>query len=222
MSVSSVNQYTYGMTLADLYYQTAQNESSDNSSLLSGGLSKTSYANLGAYGTIQSGEGVEAIKKAVSELQADGNGRVTFKMIQEYCAELEQNFERGMRAAVSLAGAPEDLEFKLVANSRGEVEVMCDDAGAKALIEAVLKEIPALEEEFKYIQALKNADKAQSSSAAASRRLSLQAAKAGLQQEAMETFLTDLFSSGSLGYSSLLAEFDSDSASYFLGANYLV
>lgn len=232
MSVNSVNQYTYGMTLADLLYKdktAAGDELADKYGLNSAtnqssasNVNRTSYANLGTYGAIHSAEGIEAMKKAISEIQADGNGRVTFKMIQEYCAELEQNFEKGMRAAVSLAGVPEDVEFKLVANSKGEVEVQCDDPACKAIIEEVLKEIPALEDEFKYIQALKNADKAQSSATASQHRLSLQATKAGLQQQAMEQFLTDVFSSGQIGYSSLLADFGTEGTDYFMGANYFV
>ncbi|MDR1124605.1 MAG: hypothetical protein LBM64_00870 [Deltaproteobacteria bacterium] len=232
MSVNSVNQYTYVMTLADLLYQSKTGEtdelaekyglSSSTGQSAATGLGRTSYANLGSYGAIQSADGVEAIKKAVSELEADGNGRITFKMIQEYCSELEQNFEKGMRAAVSLAGVPDEVEFKLVANSKGEVEVQCDDPAAKAVIEEVLKEIPALEDEFKYIQALKNADKAQSSATASQHRLSLQATRAGLQQQAMEQFLTDIFSSGEIGYSSLLADFGAEGTDYFVGANYFV
>lgn len=232
MSVNSVNQYTYGMTLADLLYQnkTAAGDdladqyglNSTNNQSSANNLNKTSYANLGTYGSIHSAEGIEAMKKAVSEIQADGNGRVTFKMIQQHCAELEQNFEKGMRAAAKLAGVPDDVEFKLVANSKGEVEVQCDDPTSKAILEEVLKEIPALEEEFKYIQALKNADKAQNSATASQHRLSLQATKAGLQQQAMDQFLTDIFSSGEIGYSSLMAEFGLEDTNYFMGANYFV
>lgn len=232
MSVNSVNQYTYGLTLADLLYQNKNTETdelnekyglnSTSSQSTAVNLNKTSYASLGNYGAIQSSEGIEAMKKAISEIQGDGNGRVTFKMIQEYCAELEQNFEKGMRAAASLAGVPEDVNFKLVANAKGEVEVQCDDPASKAVLEEVLKEIPALEEEFKYIQALKNAGKAQSSATASQHRLSLEATMAGLQQQAMETFLTEIFSSGEMGYSSLLADFGSEGTDYFMGANYFV
>jgi hypothetical protein len=225
MSVTSISQYTYGLSLADFLNgsdKTAENSSSGSlgSSSSLAAASKKIYETYGA-GT-QSASGMAAIRQALEEIEPDSSGRITFKMISEHRARLEEDFTALVKAGLLLDGVDEQVEFKLVATAEGDMQIQCADPEQQAKIEQFFKNVPELEEEFLYIQALGNMEKARASATASTHRLNAQAAKTGLQSQAMEIFFQDIFSSG-LGYSSLLADFDSGgNADYLVGANYFV
>jgi predicted unusual protein kinase regulating ubiquinone biosynthesis (AarF/ABC1/UbiB family) len=226
MSINSINQYTYGISLTDfLTGSTDEEESSKLNSAGSGSslsaVNKKAYA--GAYGaSMQSEAGMAVIKQALEEIEPDSSGRITFNMIKEHRAELEENFTTMVKAGLLVSGVDQNVEFQLISTPEGEMQVQCDNPEQKAQIESFFKTIPELKDQFLYIQALGNMERAQTSATATTHRLNAQATKAGLQSQAMETFFNDIFSSG-MGYSSLLANFDSEeTADYFVGANYFV
>jgi hypothetical protein len=224
MSVTSINQYAYGLSLADFLSGNAKTtENGESTGLGSSASLAAANKKIGAYGAgVQSAAGMAAIKQALEEIEPDSSGRITFKMISEHRAKLEEDFTALVKAGLLLSGVDEQVEFKIVATPEGDMQIQCADPEQQARIEQFFKNVPELKEEFLYIQALGNMEKAQSSATASTHRLNTQAAKTGLQSQAMEIFFQDIFSSG-LGYSSLLADFDSgEDAEYFVGANYFV
>jgi hypothetical protein len=226
MSINSINQYTYGMNLTDVLTTGNKNEENTELNSLSAGssLSAVNKKKYGVYGaSMQSETGMAAIKQALEEIEPDSSGRITFNMINEHRAELEENFTTTVKAGLLLSGADENVEFTMIATPEGEMQIQCSDPEQKARVEQFFAAIPELKDQFLYIQALGNMERAQSSATATTHRLNALATKAGLQSQAMETFFKDIFSSG-MGYSSLLANFDSseDTADYFVGANYFV
>ncbi|MDR1241426.1 MAG: hypothetical protein LBM00_01370 [Deltaproteobacteria bacterium] len=225
MSINSINQYTYGLTLTDFLSNgdgTDKNSRADSLGA-AGSLAAVNKKLYGAYGAnMQSEAGMAAIQKALGEITPDGSGRITFKMINEHRAELEENFTTMVKAGLLLSGADENVEFQIIATPEGDMQIQCADPEQKTRIEQFFADVPELQEQFLYIQALGNMERARASATASTHRLNAQATEAGLQSQAMEVFFNDIFSSG-VGYSSLLADFDSgESADYFVGANYFV
>ncbi|MDL2307718.1 hypothetical protein LJC48_06835, partial [Desulfovibrio sp. OttesenSCG-928-C06] len=206
MSVNSISGYSNPYSLADILTDKNQEEFTGTSSL-SASASRTLASAQKAYGmSMQSPEGSAAIKRALSEITPDSDGRITFKMITEHKEQLEAEFTTLVKAGLLLAGADPDVEFKLVANTDGTMSVICNDAEQKQLIEDFFAENEELEEQFMYIQALGNMERAQQSATAQTHRMYNQATLAGLQSQALEVFFSDMMGSG-VGYSSIMAEF---------------
>lgn len=176
-----------------------------------------------------SGVGQAALNKALSEMGAQG-GRVTFKDIAAHREKLETNFSIDMRLELAKEGVSMETDFTLTMDSEGKIEVSCDDALAKEKIEKYLEENPKVCEQFGYIQALSNLERARQSPAASSQAWqNIRDAKAELQTQAVEIFFGDALSSG-MNYSSLLASFSpftgsgsaADTTSFYTGVNYTV
>lgn len=220
MSISSINGYS-NLSLVDFLTKNTDETENEQLSELSLLTTTATAAAKNAYSAaMQSTEGMDAIKRAIQEIAPDG-GRVTFSMISDYRAELEEELTTLVKAGLLMAGADVNVEFKMLLNSSGEFEIQCDDPEQKALIEKFFAENEELVDQFEYIQALGNMERAQNSSTASSHRFYLDGVKSGLQSQAMDTFFTDMFSSGQVGYSSILADFGEDTE-YFVGANYYV
>ena len=222
MSINSINSYGINMSLVD--YMNANSSTGETDSLNSSSSLGRNSAAKQAYGSsMQSAEGMAAIKKALGEISPNSSGAITFKMIGEYRAQKEEEFTSLVKGALLLVyGADEDVEFQLVATPEGEMQINCDDPEQKKIIEQLFEDNPDLVEEFLHLQALGNMERAQQSATASTHRNYLEGTKAGLQTQAMETFFNDMFSSGSVGYSSIMAEFGLEDADYFMGANYYV
>jgi len=183
-----------------------------------------------AYGvSATSGVGQAALNKALSEMGAQG-GRVTFKDIAAHREKLETNFSIDMRLELAKEGVSMETDFTLTMNSEGKIEVSCDDALAKEKIEKYLEENPKVGDQFGYIQALSNLERARQSPAASSLVWQdVKNATAELQTQAVEMFFGDALASG-MNYSSLLASFDpftgsgsaADVTSFYTGVSYTV
>lgn len=174
-----------------------------------------------AYGAgLSSSTGQAALKRALSEMGVTG-GKVTFSDIAAYQEQLETTFSVGLRVALAEQGVSADTEFTLNIGSDGAISVACDDAVAKAKIEKYLEDNPKVCEQFGYIQALANLDRARQSPAAL--RQDMRSMKMELQSSAIEAFFGEALSSG-MNFSSMLASFGSNSskASYYVGVDYLV
>ena len=174
-----------------------------------------------AYGAgLSSSIGQAALKRALSEMGTSG-GKVTFADIAAYQEQLETTFSAGLRVALAAKGVSPDTEFTLNISSDGVVSVNCDDAVAKEKIEKYLEDNPKVCEQFGYIQALANLDRARQSPAAL--RQDMRNTKMELQSSAIEAFFGDALNSG-MNFSSMLASFGADSggASYYTGVDYLV
>ena len=175
-----------------------------------------------AYGSggLSSSIGQAALKRALSEMGASG-GKVTFADIAAYQKELETSFSASVRVDLAKLGVSPETEFTLNISAEGAISVDCDDQVAKEKIEKYLSDNPKVCEQFGYIQALANLDRARQSPAAV--RQDMRNTKAELQASAIESFFGNALSSG-MNFSSMLASFGSNGseASYYTGVDYLV
>lgn len=235
MAVSSVGTGSSSLSLVDLL-QDAKNENNsilNSSSTLASSnslLSNAQKAARSAYsggGSASSAIGQAALKRALSEMGAEG--KVTFQDIAEYREQLETEFSLLLRTALAKEGVSLDTEFTLNLDSSGNISVSCDDAVAKEKIEAFLKENEDVCEQFGYIQALSNLERARQSPAGQSSAWSeVRNAKKAYQAEAVEAFFGEALESG-MNFSSLLATFNpvtgdsaADSTSFYAGLDFTV
>ena len=182
-----------------------------------------------AYGSgATSAIGQAALKKAISEMQATTDGTITFTKIAAYQKQLEEQFTAKVRVDLVGKGVPLDVDFTLTLSSEGKVQVDCENAAAKEKIQKYLADNKKVGEQFGYIQALANLDRAKQSPAGASAAWQeLRNAKANIQAQAVEMFFSDAMSSG-MNYSSVLANFAGSStaaapaASFYAGVDYTV
>ncbi len=230
MALSSVSGDSALLSLADLLHE-AKTESSlldssgtlaSSNSLLSSAQSKKAQS---AYSTSASSSiGQAALQRALSEMETDG-GKVTFSQIAQYREELEAKFTASVRADLAQKGLPLDTEFSLSMNSNGSIDVLCDDAAAKEKIQQYLSENPKVCEQFGYIQALSNLDRARQSPAGSMAAWQeIRNSKAELQTQAVEAFFNAALGTG-MDYSSLLASFgpgEDAVTSFYTGLNFTV
>ena len=169
-----------------------------------------------------------AVKKALAEMQADGEKHITFEKIAAYQKKLEEEFSTTVRADIYKLGVSLETEFSINMSSEGNISVNCADPAAKKVIEKYLSDNPKVCEQFGYIQALANVDRASRSPAALG--TNLRDVKAGLQASAVEAFMSDALSSGVMDYSGLLADFGGSAGSsggagaakFYAGLNFKV
>ena len=175
-----------------------------------------------AYGSagLSSAVGQAALKRALSEMGASG-GKVTFADIAAYQKELEAAFSILMRIDLAGLGVSPETEFSLNISSEGVITVNCTDQAARETIEQYLTDNPKACEQFGYIQALANLDRAKQSPAAV--RHDLKNARMAMQAEAVENFFGAAMSLG-MKYSPLLASFaaNDEFADYYVGVDYTV
>lgn len=214
MSVSGI-QSGSSLSLADLL-STEQEES--NSILNSSSVwasSNQMLSNLqnrkaqNAYGgSGASSLGQAALRRALSEMNSSG-GRVTFADIASYRADLEEQFSAKTRLELLEQGVSLDTPFTLTMSASGDIQVQCDDALAKEKIQAYLEENPEICDQFGYIQALSNLERARQSSFGSS--AALQEARDStfaMRSEAVEAFFGSAMNSG-MNYASIMAQFGS-------------
>lgn len=232
MSVSSVG-YGNTMSLVDFLQQSQQDESITGSSTALGNsnrlLAKNNRAQS-AYGggSAVSSVGQAALNRALSEMNPEG-GTVTFKDIAAYREQLETEFSLLMRASLAKLGVSLETGFSLTMDANGQVDVNCDDPAARETIRAFLEENPEVCNQFGYIQALSNLERAKQGAAGVSSTWSeLANSKKGYQSQAVEAFFSDALNSG-MNYSSLLANFGaaseddaSSAASFYAGLSFTV
>lgn len=229
MSVSSVDTGST-LSLVDYLQQSQQEYSSTTLATSSSFLSTKSSLARNAYSEASgasSSLGQAALNRALSEMNG-GNGKVTFADIAEYREQLEQEFTILTRASLLEQGVSLETEFVLIMDASGNVDVSCDDPVAKEKIRAFLAENPDVCNQFGYIQALANLERARQSPAAASAAWSeIGSSKKEYQAQAVEAFFSDALDSG-MNYSSLLASFglatdtSSASASFYAGLSFTV
>jgi hypothetical protein len=223
MPISSVNDN-------QLYYNQLignnKNEAFESAGALLGASGGTSAKNAySAYGAnMYSGVGQNAMQRAIDELKQKNGGAVTFGMVKDYREELEKDFKTMIMGGLALLGFEETDEFRMIATPEGEIEILSDDEEVKAAMAFLLEESPKLKEQFLYLQALGNIERAKG---AVSAQMQSRYAQAGLGSEAMDILLSSgnfLGQAGGLGvgYSALMANYSMSDIQYTLGANYLV
>lgn len=183
-----------------------------------------------AYGASPtSGVGQAALKKALAEMGASGN-RTTFSDIAAYREGLETELSALMRIDLYEAGVSLDTEFSLNMTAEGEIQVLCNDPIAKERIQDYLAANPDVCEQFGYVQALSNLERAKQSPASASMAMgNFASTKKEIQLQSVEAFFDEALSSG-MSYSALMANFNpvsstedaSGSVSFYTGISYTV
>lgn len=222
MAISSINN-TYNNYFNGSLSNTKSEASETADAILAKHSStKNAYA---AYGSsMYSGAGQSAMQRAIQELKDKNGGTVTFSMVSDYRAEMEEDFKTLMMGGLALLGFEETDEFQMLATSDGTIEILSDNAEVKAAVEFMLEDSPKLQEQFLYIQALGNIERAKT---AVNPQMQLQEARANLGSEAVDillngsNFLNQVNSLG-IGYSALMANYSQNNIQYTLGANYLV
>ena len=204
------------------YFDTSYTASSSNKLLTDAFKAQNSQT---AYCTgLSSAVGQAALKRAFSEMGVSSSSKVTFDDIAEYQKKLEAEFSESFRKAVEELGVSSDTRFTLSVSAEGKITVNCDDAVAKGKIEKYLEENSKVRDQFSYIQALANLDRAKQSPAASSPAWKdMTSLKKAIRAEAVQMFFSDALNSG-MNYNSTLASFSSDSemAQYFTGLSYMV
>lgn len=234
--ISSISGSASGLSLVELLSETQKNSSSilDTSTtlaasdrLLASTQNKRAQSAYGG-GGVSSTIGQAALKRALSEMGA--SGKVTFSDIADYREQLELEFSATVRVDLAKLGVSLDTEFTLTMSPEGKVGVDCDDPVAKGVIEKYLADNSEVCEQFGYIQALSNLERARQSSAGSQAAWQqIRNDKQALQAQAVEIFFDEALSSGSMSYGSLLASFapategdSSASTSFYAGLNFTV
>jgi hypothetical protein len=163
-----------------------------------------------------------AIKRALSEMEASSDSAITFAKIVEYQKKLEEEFSLNVRADLFNLGVNPEIPFTMNLSPEGKISVNCDDQQAKAAIEQYLSDNPKVCEEFGYIQALANVERARQSPATLG--TALRNATMELQASAVEAFMNDTLNSGTMDYSGMLAAFGGSegTAKFYTGLSYKV
>lgn len=229
MSVSGI----YGnssLDLTSLFADASVNGSDDNNGLLAtsnrwleNAQAKKAQSAYGVGAGMSSDIGQAALNKALSEIKTE-TGKVTFKDVEEHRKNLEEEFSATVRLALMEHGVYLDVDFSLTMTADGNIHVKCDDALVREKIEKYLKDNPKVCEQFGYIQALSNLNRARQSSPAGLQGGRI--AKAGMQAQAMEAFFGEAMNAG-MNYAALMAEFGqgigiTESASFYAGLDFTV
>lgn len=218
-SVSGVGADSNTLSLVDLLNESKQEANSvlnssvtleSSSQLLSSMRSRRAQNAYG--GSAASATGQAALNRALSEMQTNG-GKVTFKDIAEHREKLELEFSAQVRVDLAKLGVDLDTEFTLTMTPEGNIQVACDDPLAKETIQKYLSDNPEVCEQFGYIQALSNLERARQSPAGSMAAWQeVGNAKKEYQAQAVELFFSDALSTG-MNYTSLLASFGASSSS---------
>lgn len=231
MAISGIYTSASTLSLAELL---SKEQDSDNSILDTSSTWASANSTLetlqnkkaqNAYGGSASSEvGKAALNRALSEIQS--NGMVTFKDIAEYREKLEAQFSVNVRVELAKLGVDPDTEFTLTLTAQGAVQVECDDPLAKEKIQQYLQDNPKVCEDFGYIQALSNLERARQSGAGFMAQA--RSATAEMQTAAIEAFFGQTMNAG-MNYSSIMAQFganvgidSSSTASFYTGLDFTV
>jgi len=232
MAVANVNQEAGALSLVDLM-QEARGTSlidsggtlaSSNTLLSSAKKAQSAYGGGGAASAV----GQAALQRALSEMDGSG-GKVTFKQIAEHKEKLELEFAVNLRAELLKVGVSLETEFSLSMDKGGKIDVLCDDPIAREKIQKYLADTPKACEQFGYIQALSNLERAKQGPASAMTAWrDVRSATAEMQTQALEAFFGAAMDT-SMDYSAILATFGTGGgaggnakAAFYTGLNFKV
>jgi hypothetical protein len=150
MSVSSIQGYGLDS------YQMQQLFAQENKNAVAGA-SQTSAANYSAMQTVSA---VVELTRAVMEKMGVGkNDRVSFRQINTYREQLEQEYADQLKKDFELMGVDPDIRFQLKENEKGGLTVSSDHPD-KDKIQKYFDDHPELVSQYKEIQTLANLEAA--------------------------------------------------------------
>ena len=210
MSISSIyNGYTNNASLWNFESLTAEKNSSRESS------TSTTRENLtvtprgkNAYAYMNSSLSTlaSALSGIMDDMNLGANDTVSFRTLAEYQKKLQSTFTEQVKSDLRKLGLDESTQFSLVATANGSgVNVLCDDAEAKAVIEKYLKDNPDVVTTFEKIQSLNKLEESRKS-----RQIDVDAIRNRLQMESMVAWFST---------NNSLASFYSGGAAYYSGVN---
>jgi len=126
-----------------------------------------------------------AIKSAMDALGLSKNDRVTFASLHEARILLEEAFTAQVKDDLKKLGVDENIEFRLVTNNQGGVDVISTHADAEK-IERYFRNNPEMVKKFQEIQALSNVEEARKA-----RGDNVKAIRDRLQVESMVAWFAD-------------------------------
>jgi len=230
MTIANVSQEAGALSLVDLMQEARAASLIDSggtlgssNALLSSAQNKKASSAYGG-GSAASIVGQAALQRALSEMDGSG-GKITFKQIAEHKEKLELEFTVNLRTALLKEGISLETEFSLSIDKDGKIDILCNDPIARGKIQKYLADSPKACEQFGYIQALSNLERARQSPASAiAAWRDVRSATAELQTQALEAFLGTAIDSG-MDYSSILANFGAAGnakAAFYTGLSFKV
>ena len=230
MTIANVSQEAGALSLVDLMQEARAAALIDSggtlgssNALLSSAQNKKASSAYGG-GSAASIVGQAALQRALSEMDGSG-GKITFKQIAEHKEKLELEFTVNLRTALLKEGISLETEFSLSIDKDGKIDILCNDPIARGKIQKYLADSPKACEQFGYIQALSNLERARQSPASAiAAWRDVRSATAELQTQALEAFLGTAIDSG-MDYSSILANFGAAGnakAAFYTGLSFKV
>ncbi len=155
--------YTSGLSTSEgLAYSGLKNESATGESAASeSSTSRITARRASMYtGSSNTMAGIaREVEAALSGVEPDKNGRITFQRVAEHKKAREEEFANQVKKDLLALGVDEDIEFRLVSNSSGGVSVVSDHEDA-AMVERYFKANPEMAEQFSQIEMLGNFDRA--------------------------------------------------------------
>lgn len=161
--------------------------------------------------------GREELSKALDAMKKAGYTSFTFADVENYRKQLETQFSSAVRSDLAEMGVDPDIEFNLVLDANGNLQVVSDHPD-KAAVEQYFADNPEMVDVFKHIQALSNLKKNESKSPQAAAEYTRNL-KTSLQAEAVQAFFAATDNNGQ-DYFNQIANFGTNgSTSYLLGLN---
>lgn len=217
----AIRATTAGYTNALSLYESLSQKSGETATKTTASQSilSSSASNSGVSSLLTS-QGREEIMKALDAMKKEGYTSFTFSDIEDYRQKLEADFSAAVKSDLKEMGVGEDIEFTLVLDSSGNLQVISDSKD-KAAVEAYFKDNPKMGDVFKHIQALSNLKKTQQKAASLGNPLARDL-KVSLQAEALTAFFDATEGTGT-DYFSQIANFGTNgTTSYLLGLNQTV
>ncbi len=176
------------------------NAARENPAAASGG--KNSHAGMSSnLDTLAS-----ALSGIMDDMNLGANDKISFRTLAEYREKLQNSFTEQVKSDLRELGLDENTKFSLTTGADGtSVNVVCDDADAKAVIEKYLKDNPDVVTTFKKIQSLNKLEESRKS-----RKIDVDAIRDRLQVESMTAWFST---------TSSVASFYSGGAAYYSGIN---
>ncbi|CAK7009157.1 MAG: hypothetical protein DELT_00371 [Desulfovibrio sp.] len=214
--LSSTSNYTNALSIYEaLSQKSGSTSTTGNAASLLSDLTSTTSGTSSSVSPLLTSTGREEITKALTAMKLEGYTSFTFSDIEDYRQKLEADFAAAVKSDLAEMGVDEDIEFTLVLDASGNIQVISDHED-KAAVEAYFADNPEMVEVFEHIQALSNLKKSQQKAASLGNSLAKDL-KISLQGEALNAFF-DATESSTSDYFSQIANFGSgDTTSYLLG-----
>lgn len=163
MSVSSISQ-GYSTNIYRMQQQMLAAQGGAEAGSGASGTSATSTAASAGYqGKSTVASLVELTQFAMDAMGVGKNERTSFSQISNYKKQLEKEYSQALQSALTAAGLPQDVSFRLQQQSDGSLKVVGSDEAQTATIQNIFDNNPALTRQYANIQGLADLESARKS-----------------------------------------------------------